>query len=85
MPPRNRRGTEPRTARSPLRLRVWIAGGALLIALLGITLTAAVALDDSSDLQTRATVAALLLVAVAVSAVVDLVVVRARMRRGDKG
>ena len=85
MSSRNRPGTEPRTARSPLRLRLVVAAGALLLGVVGLALALPGALDNSSDLQGRFAVASVILAIVAVTALVDLAVVVRRLRRGDKG
>jgi membrane protein YdbS with pleckstrin-like domain len=77
--PRDRSGTEPATARSPLALRAVLAGSAVVSGLVAAVL---VAVYDAGG--SPAWLVMFLLVVAVISAV-DLVVVLRRLRRHDRG
>jgi hypothetical protein len=78
---RDRTGTEPATARSPLRLRVALAAfGLVACVTLATWLLAHRASHPAGSFRTEALVLAVLAVAGAVAAVVDLVVLGRRLR-----
>jgi membrane protein YdbS with pleckstrin-like domain len=77
--PRDRAGTEPATARSPLTLRAVLAGSAV------VTCLAAAALVSVYDAGGSPGWLVTLLLVVAVLSAVDLVVVLRRLRRHDRG
>jgi membrane protein YdbS with pleckstrin-like domain len=77
--PRDRAGTEPVTARSPLTLRAVLAASAV------VTSLAAAALVSVYDAGGSPTWLVTLLLVVAVISVVDLAVVLRRLRRHDRG
>ncbi|MCW2612008.1 MAG: hypothetical protein QOC93_2068 [Actinomycetota bacterium] len=77
--PRDRPGTEPATARSPLTLRAVLAAIAIVTCLVAAALVSA--FDAGGSPRWLVT----LLLVVAVISVVDLVVVLRRLRRHDRG
>ena len=77
--PRDRAGSEPATARSPLALRAVLAGSGIVTTLVAAAL---VSLYDAGGSPTW--LVALLLVVAVISAV-DLAVVLRRIRRHDRG
>jgi len=81
--PRDRAGTEPRNARSPLRLRLVLAVGASIVTLVAAVVLAVASRGESDPTGLR--VAAGICVLVAVVSVVDALQVSRRIGRGDRG
>ena len=78
--PRDRAGTEPVTARSPLRMRLRLAVMGFLFCLAGAALL--ILLEPGYP---GALALAAVLVVAALAAVVDIAVIRRRLRRHDRG
>ncbi|PZG12775.1 DUF6343 family protein [Nonomuraea aridisoli] len=79
---RNREGTEPVTARSPLRLRRILSSVVLVIAVIAAVVFAVLAMNTGAQVWLwEAAIAA----AVAVIAALDLLVLRHRRSRGENG